>query len=450
MAEDIVIDNFRLGNLIASGSTSQIYEVFDQETNERYAMKLLLDEAFKVPEHKATLKREYKIASGLDHPNIIRVFTHVQAKQHAYFIMEHFGGTNVKQIIRGDVAVVQARFRKLFECVLMGLGHVHEKGWLHRDLKPDNIMMTKASDVRLIDFSLSSQIPSAFAKLVSGKVKQIQGTRTYIAPEIVRRQLPCVQSDIYSLGVTAFECLTGRPPFMGTTPNDLLIRHIQERPPEPSSINPNVTPEMDKLIQRILAKKPQNRPQSAAELLSEFRTVKIFHEDPEEFAKRKAADYEASQSFVNEGMLDSRADAERQGQRKTEQGSASPPPIKPQAPPASAKPVSKPTAPPQTQRPAAPQQPQPQQPQQPYYPSYQAGPYYGQGMPPQGWPQGQPLPPGYPVPVPQQPVQGQSGPPQAKKPVAPPAKSAAQPAKKNPPPPPEEDLPFADELPDII
>ncbi len=485
MAEDVIIDNFRLGNLIASGSTSQIYEAFDQESNERYAMKLLLDEAFKVPEHKATLKREYKIASGFDHPNIIPVFVHRQTKQNAYYIMELFGGTNVKQIIRGDVTVVHTRIRKLLECVLMALSHIHEKGMLHRDLKPDNIMMTKATEVRVIDFSLSCAIPSSFTKMMTGKVKHIQGTRTYIAPEIVRRKLPSIQSDLYSLGVTAFECLTGRPPFMGATPNDLLVKHIQEPPPVPSALNPNITPEMDKLVNRMLAKKPENRPQSAAELLFELRAVKIFLEDPEEFAVRRAEEIKASQSFVDDSMLDSRADAERrQAQQAEGQGGEPAASQNKPTPPATKPPTKSPPAPaqqkppqPKPQPPAPPQghpQAQPYGGQPGYYPP-QPQAYQTPGMPPPGWAPGQYPPQGWPQgQVPQQPAPGgyppAAGQPQQRPPQqpgtqqqragTPPTGTPAPGGKQSPqgkqqpqqkkPPVQEDDLPFADELPDIL
>ncbi|WP_339747525.1 protein kinase [uncultured Rubinisphaera sp.] len=456
MSEEHLIDNYRLVNCLATGSCSQIWEVNDQETGERFAMKLLLEEAFKQAEMKATLKREYKIAAGLDHPNIIQVFGHVQTKKHAYMIMEHFGGPNLKQIIRGDILVIHMRLRKLVECLLMGLSHVHEKGWLHRDVKPDNIMMTKATDVRLIDFSLSSKAPSGLSKMLGGKSKTIQGTRTYIAPEIVRRKLPSAQSDLYSFGVSLYECLTGRPPFMGSSPNDLLIKHIQEPPAIPSAFNENVSTEMDKFVLRLLAKKPENRPDSASEALSEFRSVKMFNEDPEAYSTAKITKAKAELDDSVAATLDSRTDAERQ-QRIRDGLEVAPAPKKQAPAPAKKTEPEKKKAPQRPQQPANQPQmqppagwmpgqqmpgqyaPQPGQPMRGYYPQQPGQPMPGQQAPPQGAPsQG--------APSQGQPNQQRQPQPKPPAPKSPPAKKPAPPAKPQVNP---DDLPFADELPDF-
>ncbi len=468
MSEELTLDQFQLTNCIATGSFSQIWESVDQETNERCAMKLLLKEAFREAEHKATLKREFKTASSFEHPNIIQVYSHKQTKKHAYYTMEFFGGPNLKQIIRGELLVVHTRLRKLMECIIMALGHIHEKGWLHRDIKPDNIMLTKASDVRLIDFSLSSKAPSSVAKMLSGKSKTIQGTRTYIAPELIRKKLPSIQSDFYSLGITLFECLTGRPPFLGSSPNDLLIKHVQEPPPPPSAFNTNVTPEMDKLLLKLMAKKPENRPADAAELLSELRAVKMFIEDPQVYDDARKAKEKEAASVVEEASIDSRADALR-----SERINAGLEVEKPKTAPAKKAPSR--TKQPTASKPVATQQPaqHQQQPQQPGYPQQPMMPQQP-GMPPQAWPYGQPAagqqmpgypmqqPPGY-VPQPGYPQQQPAGqaPPQqpAAGQQAPPAAKTQKPPKASVPPPVVskqagndtniDDLPLMDELPDI-
>ena len=277
-----------------------------------------------------------------------------------------------------------------------------------------------------------------------------------------------------------FECLTGRPPFLGSTPNELLIKHIQEPPPPASAFNSNVTPEMDQLILRLMAKKPENRPASAGELLSELRSVKIFHEDPQAFDDAvKAKEKEEAAASVD-STLNSRFDALR-----TEQKAAGiEVPEKKQ--PRSKKPVQKkpekaaPAKPTPAQQAAQgqPQQPgysqQPMMPQQPGYPQQPMMPQQP-GMPPQAWPQGQPVAgqpmPGYPAQqtpaggIPPQPGYQQPVPPQQQQvpqqtPSSPPSPQVAKPKKEATPgsvPPANsekkadlDDLPLMDELPDII
>ncbi len=406
--DELMIEEYKLKNCIATGAVSQVWEVVDTNSSERYAMKLLLPEAFKQAEQRSLLAKEAKICKMFDHPNIIRMHTHKKTRKHAFYVMDYFAASNVKHMIRSDLTFVRSKFRRLAECSALALAHIHEKGWLHRDVKPDNVLLSKGGEVRMIDFSLAAAKPNAVLTMISSKTSKIQGTRTYLSPEVVRRFHATHLSDIYSFGVMLFECLVGKPPFMGNTPNELLLKHVQEQPTAPSFFYSNLTPEIDQFILRLLAKKPQNRPQSMTELLSEFRNVKIFKIDPEEHQKEKQ---EAELKVFKESTdnrLNSRADALR-----TEQGGA----------PAAAAPISLPkaaakTAPEPAKKPPAPQTAAPVTPvaaapqgypgqQQGYPPGYpnMPMPQYGgypqgyppPGYPPQGFPQ-QPYPQGFPPP----------------------------------------------------
>lgn len=483
--EELTIDDYKLVNCIATGSSSQVWEVQDKGTNERYAMKLLLPEAFEDPAQKAVLRNEARICKMFDHPNIIRMHLHKQTRSHAYCIMDYFGGPNTKQLIRTNLLFIHTRFRRFAECVAMALGHVHDKGWVHKDVKPDNIMLSRASEVRLIDFSLAAKAPSALGKMLGGKQKVIQGTRTYIAPEVIRRKTPTPISDIYSFGITLFECLTGRPPFMGGTPSDLLIKHIQEKAPYPSEIHSNVSPDMDAFIDKLLSKKPENRPQNIGEVISELRNVKIFNVDPQEFAEQQEARRKADEEDSVSNRLSSRMDAERAEREGRKPGERKRPATPPPKPPEQKKPAAAQASPPQ--QPATHQQPaQPQMPQAPYGqpqpPTYQPAPQYQyppQGMPPAAgyYPQQQyPGQPGYPqqpgMPPMQQPGAQQPAPPAQQPNQLPPvegfvpkemADKSQEPPKddakaKKPggpkivtsPDDADEDLPIATELPDIL
>ncbi len=267
-----VVDGYQLLNCIATGNVSQVWEVRPPGASESLAMKLLLPESLSDSALKANLKHEAAVGKSLDHPNLIKVYNLKVSKKFAYFTMEYFRAGNLKGMIRNEWAAAQARLKKTLECLAQALSHMHSKGWVHKDIKPDNILVNKGSEVRLIDYSLATRAQGALAKIIGGS-RVIQGTRTYIAPELVQRQPTTPSVDIYSLGVTAYEVLTGRPPFVHSNPRDLLMAHVRQFPDVPSSYNTNVTPECDKLILKMLAKRPKDRHANMDELFSEVRAA---------------------------------------------------------------------------------------------------------------------------------------------------------------------------------
>jgi serine/threonine-protein kinase len=489
VAEATIVDDYELVNSIATGNATAVWEVRQKSSGQTFAMKLLLDEAFKDAEQKKSLKTEHSIGKSFEHPNLIRFFDLVMTKQRGYFIMEYFRSVNLKQMLRAERAAVQARAKKILEGVALAIAHMHEKNWVHKDLKPENILATKGSEVKVIDFSLAGRPSGAITKLMGGsKGMVIQGTRTYLAPEMIRRKPITFAVDMYSLGITLYEIATGRPPFIQGNPNELLMAHVRDTPDKPSSYNPNVTPEADALIARMIAKKPENRPKSMNDLAAELRSIKLFKEEPEEHARNLATADKVKFDDSIAGRLDSRTDASRdKNAAPAEKPAEKPKPasitVKSTAPPPVAKPAAKAAAQPAA-APVYPAQPpgyppgypMPQYPpgypqQMPYYPGMpQAGmpqppmmPPQGMpaGVPPQGWPQGYPMPqqmpPGYAFPpgYPGAPPQGVPGQPQPSGAIPTPPAPAAAPAPAVKPLPPaaeeeEADLPLMTELPDVL
>ena len=420
---EFTVDNYQLLSCIARGTYSQVWEVKENEGSEHFAMKMLLPETLFDSDQIKMFKHEAKVGQACDHPNFVKVSKVTVNKKRGYLIMDYFRAPNLKTLIQIDLPAVQMRINKLFESICMALGYMHEKGWVHKDVKPDNILFSKGSELRLIDFSLSSRVVSGVGKLFAGKVRVIQGTRTYLAPETIRKQHAVPQTDMYSLGITVYEILTGAPPFRAVSPDDLLRKHVGETPPIPSEFNPNVTPEMDQLVHRMLAKKPAKRFSDMNELYAEFRTLSVFKEDVGELADQKK---QAKKEEFEDGLaaeLSSRADAERGG--KNYKGAAK----AKKKTPAAAKPAPKATQQKPTLQPPPPgYQPQPMPPPPGYQPQ------------PVAYPQPMVYPP---VPQPQhipQPVQGMAAvPPQAPpmiQPVAQPQPaSPPAPAKQTPAPP---------------
>ena len=307
------IDEYELISCVATGNYTQVWEIAPQNGSGRFAMKLLLPRAFEDKEQVQILKHEGKVCKALDHPNLVTFHDAVFDKKHGYVVMEFLRSLNVKSQIGNDLLGLHVRIRKLIESLCLALGYMHDKGWLHCDVKPDNVLFNKSSELRLIDFSLSAR-----KKTFGGKIKQIHGTRTYIAPETLKRRAPTPQTDIYSLGITLFEILTGAPPFVGTSPKDLLSKHLSEPAPAPSSFNRNVTKDMDRFVKRMLKKKPKDRFKEMAEALAEFRALEVFKEDVEEFAARAREKAEQTQmeSLDEAARSSSRDDAMRSAEEQ--------------------------------------------------------------------------------------------------------------------------------------
>ena len=470
---DLTIDDMRLVNCVSTGSHSQIWEVAEEGGGEHLAMKLLLPEAYDDPEQIAALKFEAKVSKSLDHPNIITFHRMVKNKEYAYLLMDYFRAPNLRVQVSGDLAGTQGRIKKILESVCAALEHMHDCGWLHKDVKPENILSNKSGEVRLIDFALADRYAKGIGKMFASKPKEIRGTRSYIAPETIRKQLSTPATDVYSLGIVLYEVLTGKTPFQGSSPSDLLMKHIKESPVKPSDINKNVTPETDRVVLKMLAKKPADRYQSMMELAGELRNLKMFHEDPFELKRRMDAEDGEDLAEIIASRLNSRADAERQERGRTDPEFARQAELerqkreelkaKKEAEIAQrrAEQHAKTAHKHQQNQPAAPKHQQGKQfpnemPfQQKQYMPQKFKKRYPQGMPqpgmmPPGYPQPQP---GQPYPMPQQPVPQQPQQPPQQQPQQ---QQPQQPPQQQPPAPPPgndddgEDLPFMTELPDIL
>ena len=483
------IDDYILIAPIASGKSGIVWEVMHEQSNQMFAMKLLNKNAMQDPEEKALLKLEAKIGALMEHPNLIRNHGVVIRKTECYLLMDLFKTPNLKAYINSSIQLVHTNFRHLVEGLCAGLGHMHNKGWVHRDLKPENILLNRAGEVRVIDFSLAVKAAGGLAKLIGGSKGPISGTRTYLAPETIKKEPTTPATDIYSIGITLFECLTGTTPFKGDTPQDLLRKHIAAAPPLPSMLNDKVTPEMDRFIHKMLAKKPKDRHESMDEVLRDFNNCQVFKKDEEEEERQReeaekrekqkasGSDLSAAQSEELRELMgsrrDSRADAriqamiksnpamqreyeaiqleqkqaleKKEAERKRRLNAGT---KEDKAKPEEKKPKKKRKAAPQ-QQPMMPPQGYPQQPMMPGYamPPQQQMPYGipqpGMPVPPQGYPQqpmmqpGMPVQqPGMPMPQPGMPVQQPGVPPQGMpQPMQPAAPQQPAPAAQQPPAP---------------
>ncbi|MEZ6089106.1 MAG: serine/threonine-protein kinase [Pirellulaceae bacterium] len=223
---------YRLTRLIRLGSKCQIWEAIKESDRTRYALKVLRDEFAGDKAEMAGLKTEFDVAQQIKgSPRIINIHEYVADGRSVYLVLELFSELNMKQALRHGPDSLAYMLNKIIEQSAEGLYHMHSKGWLHCDVKPDNFLVSPEGVVKLIDFQISQKKKTGLSKLFGSKV--IQGTRSYMAPEQIRGKNMDERTDVYSYGCVLFEAATGKPPFTGETPDDLLNKHLSAPIPTP-------------------------------------------------------------------------------------------------------------------------------------------------------------------------------------------------------------------------
>jgi serine/threonine protein kinase len=270
-----VIGGYRLLKHLVTGQASQVWEVRDA-SGRHFAMKLLLPEKVNNAQFRHFLLHEAEVGKELTHPNVIRIVNVDRDPKNPYFVMEFFPAGNLKlRIQRKETPFIREKAQDILKQIATGLAFMNAKGWVHRDVKPDNILVNSAGEVKLIDFAIAERIPTGMAKWFHRRGKP-QGTRSYMSPEQIRGLALDGRADIYSFAATAFELVTGRPPFRGASSQDLLTKQISEKPVSPTVYNADVTKEFSDLVLQMLAKKKEARPKDFHEVLMRMRTLKVF------------------------------------------------------------------------------------------------------------------------------------------------------------------------------
>lgn len=265
--------------MIRAGKTCEVWEVINDLNGERRAVKLLAGEAVADRQEIAFLKHEYEVGRGLDHPHVIRIYDFAATREFVYLSMDVFAVPNLKQWIQQGVEAFAPLAGEVIRQAGEGLAYFHSLGWIHRDIKPDNFLMSAAGDVKLIDFALAVRRKRGLARLFSGKAK-VQGTRSYMSPEQIRA-LPLDQrADVYSFGCMVYELLGGKPPYTGNSTNDLLNKHLHAPIPPLQAANRNVSDDFAELVRAALAKDPDHRPDTMADFLRDLRSMKVFKIPP--------------------------------------------------------------------------------------------------------------------------------------------------------------------------
>ena len=270
------LGNYRYVRLIRAGASCQVWEVAQDQTARRVALKVLQPEHTQNKEEVQHLKHEFEVGKMMKHPNVVEIYDYAVDRGIPYLVLELINGKNLKLVLRSGVEPLVPHLTQIVEQAAEGLNHVHEKGWVHRDVKPDNFLLTENWTVKLIDFAIAVRPSSGLAKLFNRGGGKVMGTRSYMSPEQIRNEGLDMRADIYSFGCTLFELVTGKVPFTGITSDDLLMKHLRQPPPPLLQINNQVTNEFNSLVQSMMAKRREDRPKSMADVLKSLRKIRIF------------------------------------------------------------------------------------------------------------------------------------------------------------------------------
>jgi serine/threonine protein kinase len=215
----------------------------------------------------------------MDHRYVLHIREFAVDRETPYLVMDFFDGRNLKQEIRGGVSWFAWRVDKIIERAAEGLHYFHEQSWVHRDIKPDNILVSDGDDLKLIDFAIAVKPKSGISKMFSMKDK-VQGTRSYMSPEQIRGDALDRRADVYSFGCTVFELITGKVPYTAGNADDLLSKHLRAAVPSLQTACDNVTPEFSQLIVDTMAKRREDRPESMQAFLDRMRRTRVFKKTP--------------------------------------------------------------------------------------------------------------------------------------------------------------------------
>ena len=303
-------DRYEILSLIGTGGMSEVYQAKCHTLNRLVAIKVLKDEYSQDANFVSKFKMEAQAAAGLSHPNIVSVYDVVDEGSLHYIVMELIEGITLKSYIlkKGHLGVKETIGIAIQ--VAQGLAAAHDQHIVHRDIKPQNMIISRDGKVKVADFGI--------ARAVSSQTIGVNavGSVHYISPEQAKGNYSDGRSDLYSLGITMYEMLTGKLPFDGDTPVSVALAHLEEPVQPPSRINPEVSASLDRIILKCTQKKPERRYQNAYELIADLRHALV---DPNDDFLKKEPEFDENSPTVVRGAEELNRQMEAQRNRNLEQ-----------------------------------------------------------------------------------------------------------------------------------
>ncbi len=285
---------YEITELIGVGGMADVYKATDIVDNKEVAVKILKKEFAENEEFLRRFRNESKAIALLSHPNIVKVYDVNFSDRLQYIVMEYIDGITLKEYIDNEKVLTWKDSVHFIIQVLRALQHAHDRGIVHRDIKPQNIMLFTDGTIKVMDFGIAK-----FAREDGGtQTDQAIGTVHYISPEQARGDETDEKSDIYSVGVMLYEMLTGQKPFDTDNPISIAVMHMQNTPERPRAINPDIPAGLEEIILRAMEKDPEDRYQTAADMIRDIEAFKAnnsmtfgyYAEESEDAAEEASAD----------------------------------------------------------------------------------------------------------------------------------------------------------------
>jgi serine/threonine-protein kinase len=254
---------------LGDGGMAVVFKALDHKLNRVVAIKVLRESYVSDQQFLARFTREAQSAASLSHPNIVDVYDVGEDGDIHFIVMEYIEGKSLKEYIVNNAPLPPVQAIQFAIQINNAIGYAHSKGLIHRDIKPQNILLTPENEIKVTDFGIAKGLGDATLTQAGFTL----GTVHYFSPEQAQGRPVVAQSDLYSIGIVLFEMLTGRIPFESDNPVALALKHIEEAPPSPRRFNPSVSPALEQIVLKALAKNPNQRFSSAAAFAQALKDV---------------------------------------------------------------------------------------------------------------------------------------------------------------------------------
>jgi len=272
-APRVVGGRYELGELLGYGGMAEVHRGRDLRLGRDVAVKVLRADLSRDPSFQNRFRREAQAAAGLNHPSIVAVYDTGEGDgsegSQPYIVMEYVEGRTLREILKSEGRLPPKRAVEITAEVCAALDFSHRSGIVHRDIKPGNVMITSTGAVKVMDFGIARAMADDAATMTA--TSAVIGTAQYLSPEQARGEAVDARSDVYSVGCLLYELLVGHPPFNGDSPVAVVYQHVRETPQPPSTVNGVVSPALDSIVMKALAKNPLNRYQNAAEMRQDLQ-----------------------------------------------------------------------------------------------------------------------------------------------------------------------------------